>query len=194
MKNNKLDNLNTELIGRKVIHYQTIDSTQKEVWRRITAGDIENGTIIIADLQTDAIGTHGRKWYTTEEKNIAFSFVVYPNVDVAKLKHLTIDIANIIVQVFSKLYGVELEIKAPNDIVVGHKKIGGILIETVLQGQTVKNLVIGIGINTNQEVFEKEIENIASSIRNEFGIEVNNEEVIAIFCYYFEEKIWKKLL
>lgn len=188
-----LKDLKTKVIAKNIIHYQTIDSTQKEIWRRIDKGNIENGTMMIADLQTDAIGTHGRKWYTTETENIAFSFVMYPNINVEKLNHLTIEIAEIIVSVFQKMYQIRLEIKIPNDIVVGHKKIGGILTETTLQGESVKNLVIGIGMNTNQTCFEGEIADIASSIKNEFNIQVDNEKIIAEFCNQFEEKIWNKI-
>lgn len=188
-----LKDLKTKVIAKNIIHYQTIDSTQKEIWRKIDKGNIENGTMMIADLQTDAIGTHGRKWYTTEAENIAFSFVMYPNVNVEKLNHLTIEIAEIIVSVFQKMYQIRLEIKVPNDIVIGHKKIGGILTETTLQGEIVKNLVIGIGMNTNQTCFEGEIADIASSIKNEFNIQVDNERVIAEFCNQFEEKIWNKI-
>ena len=52
----------------KVIHYEKIDSTQKEVWRRL-----EKEIVISADIQTEGIGTHGRTWYTTQKGNIAFS-------------------------------------------------------------------------------------------------------------------------
>ena len=57
----------------KRFHYEKIDSTQKEVWRRL-----ENGIIISADIQTDGIGTHGRKWYTSQKGNIAFSIGLMP--------------------------------------------------------------------------------------------------------------------
>ena len=56
----------------KVFHYKTIDSTQKEIWRRFENGTILDRTMIIADIQTSAIGTHGRVWHTDEENNIAF--------------------------------------------------------------------------------------------------------------------------
>ena len=71
-----------------IIHYKTIDSTQKEIWRKIENRDIKDKTLIMADIQTDGIGTHGRKWYTTEENNIAFSFVMYPHIEKNKLKRL----------------------------------------------------------------------------------------------------------
>lgn len=179
---------------KKVIHYEKIDSTQKEAWRRIEKDDIEDGTVIIADLQTDGIGTHGRKWYTVEKENIAFSFVIYPNVSIEMIKNLTIEIAEILVEIFKRIYHIELSIKLPNDIMVGNKKLGGILTQTKLQGEIVKNLVIGIGMNTNGVVFDKEIQEIATSIKKEFDIIIDNELVIQEFGYQFEEKVveqWK---
>lgn len=188
---NNILNLNTKLIGTNIVHYKEIDSTQKEIWRRVENKQIQNGTLILADIQTDAIGTHGRTWYTTKTNNIAFSFLLYPNIPVRKLEKLTIQIAKIIVEVFEELYKINLEIKLPNDIIIqtneGIKKIGGILTQTKLKGEIVKCLVIGIGINTNQQQFKKEIKNIATSIKNEFGINVNNNNIITEFCNKFEE-------
>ncbi len=185
--------MNNALIGNKIFYYKQLDSTQKEIWRQVQDNSIENGSVIVADVQTAGIGTHGRKWYTSQENNIAFSFVLFPEIEINKLKNITIIIANVIVKVFEDLYNVKLSIKNPNDIVVGTKKIGGILTQTKLQGEFVKTLVIGIGINTNQEVFDTEIESIASSIKNEFGINVDNNKVIKEFCKVFNNELIKLL-
>lgn len=165
----------------KRFHYEKIDSTQKEVWRRL-----ENGIIISADIQTDGIGTHGRKWYTSQKGNIAFSIGLMPNVSVKKLDNLTFEIAEIILEVFDKFYQIKLEIKLPNDIMIDGKKVGGILTETKLQGETVKYLAIGVGINTNKE-------EISTSIKKEFNIEIDNLKVIEEFCKIFETNITKRI-
>lgn len=89
-------------------------------------------------------GTHGRKWYTEEENNIAFSFWLELNCDVDKLDGITLEIAETIVEVFKKLYGISLGIKSPNDLVYQGKKLGGILTETKIKGKDVKYAVIGI--------------------------------------------------
>lgn len=168
------------------IHYKIIDSTQKEVWRRIEDKNIKDKTIIIADIQTNGIGTHGRRWYTTEENNIAFSFVMFPHIEINKLEGLTIKIAQILLKVFKKIYNIDLNIKRPNDIIIKNKKLGGILTETKLQGNIVNTIVIGIGINTNQINFEEEIKNIATSIKKEFGIKINNKLIIEEFIKEFD--------
>ena len=154
----------------KVIHYGKIDSTQKEVWR-----NFENGIIISADIQTEGIGTHGRTWYTTQKGNVAFSMGLELNTHISKLQNLTIEIAEIILEVFEKLYKIKLQIKNPNDIMINNQKVGGILTETKLQGEIVKQLVIGIGINTNNE-------EISTSIKKEFGIEIENSKAITEIC------------
>lgn len=176
----------------KVYHYKTIDSTQKEIWRRVKNNTIENMTMIIADIQTAGIGTHGRTWHTDEENNIAFS--VYfdlskVNCNVNDLDGLTVKITENIVKTFYELYGIKLDIKFPNDIYCNGKKLGGVLTETKVQDGLVKCIVIGIGINTNQIKFADEIDGIATSIKREFGIDINNKNVIVqlgsgLFCAY----------
>ena len=169
------------LDGFKIFHYKTIDSTQKEIWRRFKNKTIKDKTMIIADIQTAGIGTHGRIWHTDEENNIAFS--VYfdfskKNCRVDELDGLTVRIAKKIVSIFKEMYDIDLDIKFPNDIYCNGKKLGGILTESKVQNGLVRCVVIGIGINTNQVEFADEIKEIATSVRREFGIEVDNRKVI----------------
>lgn len=185
----ELNNLNTKFLGKSVFHYETIDSTQKEIWRRIKQKNIKNGTIIISDIQTEGTGTHGRKWHTDTKNNIAFSFFIETNCNLENIQGLTIDIAKTIVEIFKELYNITLNIKYPNDIIYKDKKIGGILTETKVYKERVKYIVIGIGINTNQEEFALDIKDIASSIKNEFGINIENELVIMKFCELFEKNL-----
>ena len=138
-------------------------------------------------------GTHNKKWYTDEKDNIAFSFYIETNCNIEKLNGITIEIAKTILKVFKNLYDIDLQIKEPNDIVYQGKKIAGILSQSKSIEDTLKYLVIGIGINTNQENFNEEISQIATSIKNEFNIEVDNTKVISSFCNLFENKIIEML-
>ena len=101
---------------------------------------------------------------------------------VKQYESLTIEIAEIILEVFHKLYQIKLQIKNPNDIMINKQKVGGILTETKLQGEIVKQLVIGIGINTNNE-------EISTSIKKEFGIAIDNSRVIEEICQRIGEII-----
>lgn len=115
------------------------------------------------------------------------------NCKIEKLEGITIEIAKTLVETFESLYHITLQIKHPNDIVVGNKKIGGILTQTKLKGDIAERMVVGIGMNTNQEEFAEEINHIASSIKKEFNIEVDNQKVISQFCNRLERKLEKRI-
>ena len=188
----KLKNLRTKVLARNVLHFKTIDSTQSEVWRLINK-NAPSGTIVIADIQTAGKGTHGRIWHTDNENNIAFSFFVQLDCNISKLTGITTKIAEIIVETFKEKYNIVLDIKSPNDVMHNNKKLGGILTETKMVGENVKYLVVGIGINTSKEHFTDDIKDIATSIKKEFNIDVDTQEVIAEICNKIEEQIINNL-
>lgn len=189
----QLTNLTTNILGKNVSFYSEIDSTQSEIWRRIENQTITNGSVVIADIQTHGKGTHGRIWHTDEPNNISFSIYLQTECTLEKLEGITIEIAQILIEILKKEYGITLEIKAPNDIIYHQKKIGGILTESKVNLETVKFLVIGIGINTNKMNFTSDIENLATSIKKEFGIEVDRLKIIEEFCNQFEEAIKRRI-
>lgn len=188
----QLNNLNTKFLGGKNLYYDTIDSTQAEIWR-LYENDIENGTLIMAGVQTNGKGTHGRTWYTDKINNIAFSFYIKMDCEISKLNGLTLEIAEVITKIFEEKYNINLYIKEPNDIVYKNKKIGGILTEAKVVREHVKSLVIGIGINTSQTEFAEEISEVATSIKKEFDIDVNTQDFIEEFCNKFEKKIIERI-
>lgn len=183
----ELKDLKTSFLGRNLIYHKEIDSTQLEILRQIE--NIQNGSIVMADIQTNAKGTHGRVWHTSQEDNIAFSFAIFPNCNIKNLNGITKEIAETLVLAIKNIYNIELNIKEPNDIVYNNKKIGGILTQNKLNGEIVKYMVVGIGVNTVQTEFTKDIENIATSIKKEFNIEVDRIKIITEFCNLFEQKI-----
>lgn len=188
----KLKNLKTKFLGKNNLYYEKIDSTQSEIWR-LTKKNIANGTLVMAGIQTNGLGTHGRKWYTEMENNIAFSFYIEANCNIKKIEGITIEIAETLVDIIKEKYNIKLEIKFPNDLMFNNKKIGGILTESKIIGEEVRFLIIGIGINTCQKEFNNEIKDIASSIKEEFNVEIDAGEIITEFCNCFEEKILKRI-
>ncbi len=188
-----LKNLKTNFLGKNAIYYKQIDSTQNRIWKLLKNENTPNGTLVIADIQTKGIGTHDRIWYTDEKNNIAFSFLIKMDCNIKKIEEITIKIAQIILDIFRNLYHIELQIKAPNDIVYNGKKLGGILTQTKVIGENVKYLVVGIGINTEKENFNDDIKNIATSIKKEFGIYIDTKEFITQFCNEFEKEILKRM-
>ena len=188
-----LKTLKTDFLGRNCIYYKQIDSTQTEIYRLIKTNSITNGELVIADIQTKGVGTHGRIWHTDEAENIAFSFYIKTNCNIKKLDGLTLEIANIIVQIFKEKYNINLQIKEPNDIIFNNKKLGGILTETKIVSEVVKYIVVGIGINTNKQNFSEDIKSLATSIKKEFNIQVNTQDFIVEFCNRFEKEIIKRI-
>lgn len=189
----QLTNLKTNFLGKTFIYYNKIDSTQSEIWRLVENRNIENGTLVMADIQTKAKGTHGRIWHTDEKNNIAFSFYIQMDCSVYKIEKITIEIAKLILDIFKEEYNIELNIKQPNDITYNNKKIGGILTQSKINSGRVKCLVVGIGINTLKTSFTEDIKDIATSIKKEFGIEVDRIKFISSFCNKFEEIIKKRM-
>ena len=182
----KLKELKTKYLGRNIIYYKSIDSTQDEIWRLIENNNIKNGTLVIADIQTNGKGTHGRIWHTDETNNIAFSFYIQLDCNIKKIDEITTEIAKIIIDILRTRYEIKLEIKYPNDIIFNNKKIGGILTQSKILEENVKYLVIGIGINTEKMNFSEDIKDIATSIKKEFNIYVDITEFITDFCNAFE--------
>lgn len=190
VKDMELKGLKTEFLGRKMLFYQSLDSTQIKVKALRQPLD---GTLVIADNQVAGVGTHDRKWYTGNGKNIAMSFVLLPNCNIKKFENITICIAKCMVKVIKKLYGIELEIKRPNDLFFNNKKMGGILTETVCKGEEVKKIYIGMGVNVNQEEFPGNLAEIATSLKKEFKREFDREEMIVAFLNKFEEEYRKMI-
>ena len=115
------------------------------------------------------------------------------NFNIEKLDGITIEIAEIIVDIFKRKYNIQIKIKKPNDLIYNNKKLGGILTETKILGTQVTCIVIGIGINTNQIEFPEDIKNTATSIKKEFNITVDTKEFIAEFCNVFEKQFIERM-
>lgn len=189
----QLKNLKTNFLGRDVIYYKKIDSTQNEIWRLVKDKKIENGTLVIADIQTEGKGTHGRIWHTDEVNNIAFSFFIQTDCNIKKLDGITVKIAKIIIEILKDRYDIDLKIKEPNDVIYDGKKIGGILTQSKIVSEDIKFLVIGIGINTSKMQFTEDIKDVATSIKKEFKVDIDNQEFIAEFCNRFEKYILERI-
>lgn len=123
-------NLKTEIIGKNVIFFDYINSTQVEA-KELAEKGIQNGSIIVTDNQTDGMGTHGRKWYSSKGDNIAFTLIIYPECTMNNLENLTTDIAQCMIDAIYEVCSKKLDIKEPNDIVFKEKKIGGILTQII---------------------------------------------------------------
>ena len=188
----QLNNLKTKFLGQNTFYINTIDSTQSEIWR-LYKKQAPTGTLVFADIQTKGKGTHGRTWHTSQAEYIEIFFLINNKCSIKKLDGITIEIAEIIVDIFKRKYNIQIKIKKPNDLIYNNKKLGGILTETKILGTQVTCIVIGIGINTNQIEFPEDIKNTATSIKKEFNITVDTKEFIAEFCNVFEKQFIERM-
>ncbi len=117
----KKKNANTKLLGKNIIYYDEIGSTQDEAKKLIKSG-LENGTIFLANSQVKGRGTKERIWYSSKGNNITMTMVLFPKCNVNKIQNLTKIIAECMAEAISELYGYKLKIKIPNDLLLNGKK------------------------------------------------------------------------
>jgi len=168
-------NLKTELIGRKVIAYPSLTSTNDIAKREAKRGARE-GTVIVAEEQTAGKGRLKRAWLSPRG-SIALSIILHPTP--AQLPSLIMVASLAAAHCIEKVSGLKTQIKWPNDVLVNDRKVCGILIESDVRGSAVDYAVIGIGINVNLEPVDfPEIAATATSLSNELGGKLSRREMI----------------
>lgn len=175
---NKIKQAKTKFLGKNILYFKELTSTQ-EIAKQMAQEKLPNGSIVLTDFQTQGRGTKDRKWIASKEQNIMMTLVLYPNTNISQLEGITIKIAQGIQTAIEELYGYELIMKEPNDLLLNGKKIAGILTQSVSQKEQVTNLYIGIGFNVNEINFPEELQTIATSLRKEYHKEFEREEIIA---------------
>ena len=174
-------------IGRKIIHLNSVDSTSNYTANLIKKGEIDHGTVIMADDQFSGRGQRDAKWLVKSGENLTFSvFVDNVNLSVDEQFYINEMVSLILVRFLEKL-GLKSKIKWPNDIYVNGKKIAGVLIENQIAGSTIKSCIIGIGININQIEFEGFT---ATSTYLDDGILRKLKEALFVFIHTFNS-FWK---
>ncbi|MBA2335042.1 MAG: biotin--[acetyl-CoA-carboxylase] ligase [Blastocatellia bacterium] len=165
-----------------ILRFDTIGSTNTEAINQARLG-AEEGLCIIARQQNAGRGRQGRAWISEKDAGLYFSVVLRPGIEIRFLPLITLMAG---VAVFDTLQECDLkpDIKWVNDVLIGEKKISGILAETV---ETPKGLavIVGIGINLKSSNFPPEIEQIATSIESETQRLLNAEEVAATLTKFF---------
>ena len=188
MKKEKIKKAQTKIIGKKIEYFEQIDSTNIYA-EKIANKSEENGKIIIADIQTNGIGTKQKKWYTGKGNNIAMTIILQPKCNLKQLNGITVKIAECIKKAIYELYNIELSIKKPNDLILNNKKMCGILTKANTIGEKINYLIIGIGVNVNEEDFNEETINIATSLKKEFKKEFSREDIIIKIIEILEKEI-----
>ncbi|HSQ88492.1 biotin--[acetyl-CoA-carboxylase] ligase [Romboutsia sp.] len=156
--------LNTKFIGNKIIHFDTIDSTND--YAKEIASATNEGTVVISEEQTKGKGRLSRHWHSKSNEGIWMSIVLKPNIMPYKAPFITLIAGASISSALNNL-GVKTLIKWPNDIILNNKKISGILTELSAEIERVNHIVLGIGINVKTMDFSQEISDIATSLYKE---------------------------
>jgi BirA family biotin operon repressor/biotin-[acetyl-CoA-carboxylase] ligase len=175
--------LRTRYLGRNLLYLDTTSSTQ-DVARAEAERGGPVGTAVLAEEQTAGRGRLGRAWVSPAGKNIYVTLVMRP--PAPKLRVLSIVSPLAIAEALEGI-GLAPRLKWPNDVLVGGRKIAGILIETELSGDAVKYALVGIGLNVNFDVeATPEIADIATSVRRELGRDTSREELLAALLNVYE--------
>jgi len=159
---------NTEIIGKKVIHRDIVDSTNIVAFKLALTGE-EEGTCVVAESQEKGKGRMGRKWCSPIGKNIYMSVIVRPPIHPSVVYPITFLSSLAVYDTVKELTGEDPTLKWPNDVLLNGKKICGTLLELSTEADMVRFVIIGIGLNINMEPgeIEEEIRNKASSLAME---------------------------
>jgi BirA family transcriptional regulator, biotin operon repressor / biotin---[acetyl-CoA-carboxylase] ligase len=158
----------TEIIGKKIIHRDTVDSTNIVAFKLALAGE-EEGTCVIAESQNRGKGRMGRKWCSPIEKNIYLSVIVRPQIHPSVVYPITFLSSLAVYDTIDKLAGEKPTLKWPNDVLMHGKKLCGTLLELSTEADMVRFVIIGIGLNVNMDIedIDEEIRQKASSLSME---------------------------
>lgn len=167
------------MIGHRLHYYDKIGSTNEEAFRLGEEGAPE-GTVLIAESQTSGKGRMQRVWYSPPGANIYTSVILRPPAGTMKATQIPIAAGVAAAETLNELCPGKAWIKWPNDVLIGGKKVCGILAQIKMSGQAVDFVVVGIGINVNlgRKQFPRDIQAIATSMAIEAGREISRPELI----------------
>ncbi|WP_044282938.1 biotin--[acetyl-CoA-carboxylase] ligase [Candidatus Amoebophilus asiaticus] len=141
-------------VGENIIYKATCGSTNTEAMKLLSAENVPEGTVIITDNQTNGRGQRANTWTSEPYKNLTFSLILYPTwVMIQNSFLLNMLTAISIYKTLNTYIPNGLFVKWPNDIYYQNKKIGGVLIENLINQNKIKTSIIGIGLNINQTTF-----------------------------------------
>lgn len=180
--------LGTTLIGRNVLYYPSIGSTN-EVAKELAAKGTPEGTLVVADEQTAGKGRLGREWLAPAGSSLLMSLLFRPNLAPCQAQRLTMICSLALSDAIHEVTGLSAAIKWPNDILVGNKKVCGILTELGTTGDRLEYAVVGMGLNVKLDFSAlPELVETATSLAQELGREVSRLELLSHVMKDIEER------
>jgi birA, biotin-[acetyl-CoA-carboxylase] ligase region len=181
-----LSGLKTTLFGRN-IHYFDEAGSSNDIAKKM-AETAEEGTIVIVEQQTGGRGRLGRQW-ASPKGGIWFSTILKPRIALAAASRLTLTFGLSVAKTLRQ-NGFDAKIKWPNDVLVGGKKVSGILTEVEAEIDTVEYVVIGIGINANMSLKDipEDLRENSTTLRDESGKSIDRVEFLQELLFEMEQE------
>ena len=171
-----------------ILRFDSIDSTNLEAMRQAKSGAAE-GFCIIAREQTRGRGRLDRSWHSPRDAGLYFSIVLRPLFEIARWPLISLAAALAVSEAVASACKLTLDIKWPNDLCSEHRKLAGILAETV-ETPNGTAVIVGIGINLTSENFPPELNEVATSIAAVTDRPIDRElligELIASLTRHYE--------
>jgi len=186
--------INTQIMGKRIEHYSEISSTQ-DIAAELARSGAAEGTLVIAEMQKNGRGRKGRKWVSLPEGGIYFSLILRPNLTPSQAIQIPLIAGVALTKAINATVFLQPMIKWPNDIVVGQKKVGGILTEMNSEIDVVNHIVLGIGLNVNipASLLAEQTAGMVTSLIDECGAYTSRAKIIQCFLNEFE-MIYPKFL
>ena len=179
------DQIHTKWAGKTVHFARETDSTN--LWiKRLAKEGASEGTLALAEFQSAGRGRLGRSWEVPEGTSVMMSILLRPKFEPQYAPTLTLVMGMAVAKAVKSL-GFDVSIKWPNDVVVSHKKICGILTEMGVRDGKIDYAVIGVGINVNIKEFPEEMVDKATSLYLESGKEFDRSQIPGLVMEAFEK-------
>jgi BirA family biotin operon repressor/biotin-[acetyl-CoA-carboxylase] ligase len=184
--------LRGSLFGKRIYHFFKTDSTNRVALGLGHAGEPE-GAVVLAEEQTAGRGRAGHSWHSERATGIYATILLRPQLSPVQAPLLTMMAGLSAHSAVQNVAGLSVDLKWPNDLLIQGTKVGGILTEMHAEPAQVRFVIVGIGINVNQEKFPAELAATSTSLRLETGKTQSRLEVLVQFLRQFEND-YKELL
>ena len=171
--------------GKKICHFFTIDSTNRVAMELGYAGEPE-GTLVVAEEQTAGRGRAGRSWHSERGTGVYFTLLLRPRLAPVQAPLLTMIAGLSAHKAIRGQTGLAVDLKWPNDLMIAGKKLGGILTEMHAEPSQIRFVIVGVGLNVNQDKFPAELSSVATSLRAETGKTHSRSELLLRLLREFE--------
>lgn len=185
--------LHNKIIGKNLIVLDSVNSTN-DYLKKLGNEGCENGTVVAAREQTRGKGRLGRTWQSKKDDGIAFSVLLRPNVAPSEVSAITPLAGLAVCKAIREYTKLDCVIKWPNDIIIGRKKLVGILTEMSAEFDAVEYVITGIGINVDHTSLPEEIAFKATSLLLETGRHIDKNEFLACVLEHLENEFVKNNL